>query len=786
MLAIIATGLGIPADVQKRLIPSNSTLWNAAVDMYSLNMLMVGDVVGSAEHISAGVDSSNKGAKDLQAAVFHTSTRERPLFAGQRQRTAKDGKGWADAFEDIVNDINEIASAAGPAYQHATAAEFNIASFASGKNGDGFMTDHCQIETKGIDELEARIRVWATENIRHFSEQTEEEKNSFCYVARGFCFQHKADNIAKAGKESFKKFRTLTKTLDAKRTKELSFSSGITFCWCAHKCLGMPNSVATDLNLHYDFVLWLKKQGRENELTVVKSLGPLVGDRFWAVYKNAALIYYLRNAIMEFMDVRTYVARGSQKPENNLAATIRSMSCLLLKPEEVEINQNFVLAEIRTMAAWQYAVMNPLLLVAASIKKVNDQRKYLQELQVFLEKVICEREFARKLITQRGHNLPFTFLADSDFKELYKGQSAGHRLAYEAVCTSQASDDLTLDMIQFSASYMAQKQLNMSADMILEDFADAEFPSKPADNIAAERWFGFVDWRRKMAHHENLIRADGILCWNLNEVSEWLAEKPQAEQDRLINLVSTVNFRSKMMAKQRLRKEAADEASRERAQLLEALGMAKVDQLAAILALQDMWTAGEVDDRLQNMDRAPEKLAAMKAQWNHVKEWCKKAGVKFPFDRQPKGSSVTTWSNALVILLSKDIINTQVRGTREALKEIINGESKTCVQVVEEGLPADKQYIPQSPITLLRWCNEVMAKADSNKDRSRLHRAQRLAAAQVAEQRDHGVQEQVLEGDEHEDEEEEEGDMEDDERGVENGDAEIERMILWSDAAPLD
>ena len=86
-----------------------------------------------------------------------------------------------------------------------------------------------------------------------------------------------------------------------------------------------------------------------------------MGDRFWAVYKNAAIIYYLRHAILDFMKSCTFVSAGMNKPENNLAATIRCVSCLTLSPEKREQAQEFVLAEMRVMGLLLFAIMSVLL-----------------------------------------------------------------------------------------------------------------------------------------------------------------------------------------------------------------------------------------------------------------------------------------------------------------------------------------------------------------------------------------------------------------------------------------
>ncbi len=75
---------------------------------------------------------------------------------------------------------------------------------------------------------------------------------------------------------------------------------------------------------------------------------------------------------------------------------------LTLNENLLESTQEFVLAEVSVMGAWQFAGMNQLLLVAATIKKMGEQRKYLRpgELQTFLEKVVADRDFVLQLIQQ--------------------------------------------------------------------------------------------------------------------------------------------------------------------------------------------------------------------------------------------------------------------------------------------------------------------------------------------------------------------------------------------------
>mmetsp|Transcript_34115 Transcript_34115/g.53298 ORF Transcript_34115/g.53298 Transcript_34115/m.53298 type:complete len:159 (+) Transcript_34115:413-889(+) len=51
---------------------------------------------------------------------------------------------------------------------------------------------------------------------------------------------------------------------------------------------------------------------RAKGLCLLRALGPLVGDRFWAVFKNAGCIYGLRRYIQEFLAANLEVWLGMQ------------------------------------------------------------------------------------------------------------------------------------------------------------------------------------------------------------------------------------------------------------------------------------------------------------------------------------------------------------------------------------------------------------------------------------------------------------------------------------------
>ncbi len=62
---------------------------------------------------------------------------EQPLYGEERLRKTKDAVGGADAFQDLLDDINEAAATAGPGCEHATHKRFNLTLNLNEGEGEG-------------------------------------------------------------------------------------------------------------------------------------------------------------------------------------------------------------------------------------------------------------------------------------------------------------------------------------------------------------------------------------------------------------------------------------------------------------------------------------------------------------------------------------------------------------------------------------------------------------------------------------------------------------------------
>ena len=294
----VGKAFNLPDWLQEKLVPSKSTLAGAVVEMNALADVMVAEAISNAQSRTLSFDGSNVGVKDHQGIQAHLDGRAYQL--GLQQKYSKTGEHGAEAIMSRMQDINatvDFVKERGVSVE--VTQEVHPILFAGTQGGS--MTDHAQNETKTVDVLEVECRKWCEKNIPDWNEKTREEQDDMVFFSRGYCFQHKCDNLAKAIKTAMKLYRLKSGCLQSKQKKELYFSSAVTWCWCAHKCIGMASSAATDLNLNADFKLWLRGKGRKDDLTMLCSLGPLVGDRFWAVLKNGACLFRLRHSIIEFL-----------------------------------------------------------------------------------------------------------------------------------------------------------------------------------------------------------------------------------------------------------------------------------------------------------------------------------------------------------------------------------------------------------------------------------------------------------------------------------------------------
>ena len=363
--------------------------------------------------------------------------------------------------------------------------------------------------------------------------------------------------------------------------------------------------------------------------------------------------------------------------------------------------------------------MGPCLLVSATMKHFSQQRDSVRKMQAFFTKLQQDREFARELITEQDNGEPLTFLPADEMAAISpEGMSEGHKTAYKRMCQDAGDDEIVIDIIQYAAAHMAKTQINMSADLILTE-AKREHEHKPVDNVAAERVFGFVGFRHKLAWNENAVRTNGQMMWRMNNVSDWLDSKTPAMRDALIRAVSADKTKQALLRRQKAREEAIAAYKAKEQEEWIAKGVVKQQQKAAVCSSCDIWTEADMTGRLAEYpgsNKSKEKLEAMKQQWRAIKGWATKGKLTFPFKSMPKKGGFDSWFEALKTLLQhEDVV--PIMQYREQCKQ---APQQDMVQIIERVKQVQMEQVCSND--LKKWMEEAVESADGEVHRSRRHR----------------------------------------------------------------
>jgi hypothetical protein len=379
----------------------------------------------------------------------------------------------------------------------------------------------------------------------------------------------------------------------------LKLLTGKTWLWSTHKLLGHESSMTTQHSKHGVFKTWIETlpwSCRTKARTMLQSLGPLVGDRFWAVFKNAACMFGLRLYIQRFLDdnLKLCQAQNPVKNEDNHSRTVRTISCLHLAGENVAKNQMRIMVEVKVYGILHFAIMAACLHVSSKLlRNFNGQRKHVNNLHGFFIRLLDDPEFCRQLFTMQADGMPLTFLTGEESEndeETRLKFSSGHLLAYRALCQpTPESDSMTEHMLRVSVAHMTKKQLAMSSDLVVLDDDQRKFSAKPANSKRCESSFGYLDYRRRFCQYENIVRTNGITMWRLNDVAKWIKAQPRDYVKKLFQQATNYKYRTKSLD---FAKERAMQTSNNKADFLSAqleIGRVKMAIQLAAMNVSEMW-----------------------------------------------------------------------------------------------------------------------------------------------------------------------------------------------------
>ena len=332
------------------------------------------------------------------------------------------------------------------------------------------MHDHTAGEDKLIDLLEEEIVKWKKLNVAGYADLSEAEQDDLSRIVRGYCFDHKIDNLGKAIVRGLGDFCTAGEFLptDACGKTRHTPPKATTWIHACHKLIGRKHGKAggETTNINTDFRMHLQENDLHDGEAMLDSLGPLVGCRFWANMKTAALLYGLAPVIVDYL---TNVCPALHKIENQHNHSVRTLATFMLDKNEVEMierNKARVLMEVKCMGIWHFALMVPaLMLTAKGMTHFKDQQWVIKAIHAFIDKVANDKEFARTLMTE--HISPVSFVNHDGASPFSGVASDNQRLAYQQLCKTTDNDEMCLQMLQWTATAMIKTNFDMSANLVL-------------------------------------------------------------------------------------------------------------------------------------------------------------------------------------------------------------------------------------------------------------------------------------------------------------------------------
>jgi hypothetical protein len=517
-------------------IPAPATIANMIVEMEMASKLQLAMEVCLAQHASWAQDATGKAGSKYACASIST-----PAEGGGVQTRAlsiqKVASGSsvdeAAGYKQMMAIMKALADAV-LGKETTVAGKLGFQKFVAANGGQGMLTDHAAGETKIGDIYEE----WVLTEMQKdavFAEKPLPEQQLAARFFRAFCYEHKIDNI---GKEIVVALNNLSIDAGDLAPADLGRGkfpdTGINLIKSIHKMVGKSSS-GDSLLLHSDFLRYCQNKGYTDVVTVLHSLGPHVGDRFWALFKNASRVFYMAKTIREYLEQRVVTKKSEKsKAPNLLEATVL---------RQLKIPR--VMAEILCLSIWHYTAMLPLLNSGNLMVNYYDVYNVIRMMHKFFVDIRDDAVRALLATTKESELCPSVrcFPGNEELFQNHVPFSWADWLVFNEIFGGDLSTFCTLKysvaaMLQITAAAAAMKCEFMSKDMLEADMDmldPSHFTALPANNVKpCESVFAKMTWLMSSNHNESVLSLSGKVTFSTNKTQEFIEKlehgNPQERQ----------------------------------------------------------------------------------------------------------------------------------------------------------------------------------------------------------------------------------------------------------------
>ena len=682
-------------------IPSTTTVRYMVAELMNIAQTHVAHEVANSGNVGITFDGTQKAGKLIVST--HFSTPGKLLFAGYTQSKGKKAEHTKECLELVTQSIRERG---GQAFGAKVAEQVNLMRIMGGNNGSGAMTDHASGEDRVKDLLEEDFFEEMKKD-ESFNKKSKEEQQEYVKIHRRYCLMHKWDNLAKALIS-----RYLIKALwelmgwgdvehDRGRAKDAILND---FMYACQKLIGKGTH---DLCIFERFGAFLQAKVLDKELEndeimeaemaikVHRILGRgMVGERMWALHKNADCILYLLNFINEFLQQR-FVSMGNQ--ENLLQASVRANA----KSTGIKVL-------LIVQAIFYHSLLRPGLKTSTTCSKPADAQAIIQALQAFLDRCSDETPLKGaednsviktqgckyiwdKLMQNPMDGAPESFLSKERFQEICPlSEESRFRFEYMHNTLQEAGYEVQLGVfvaLKIGIAHLDKVNSDMSGDLIKGTSA-TPYTAMPSvvtwcvptastgyssqlnradlvDNIGDERSFARLGQVLARNSAMKLHNASGIEMSRQNKTVEWLRGLPRDKQEQVMAACASTKAVQDQRKRGSAREKEIQTGVMQQQEREFQLGRDKVqkqqDKLDMIYDRTKVWTKETYQANIAAAEwkskSANDKVKEIQQMFQVLQAWGKKVignqpvlsddGQKALQDHRPADSKAKSWEDAL-------------------------------------------------------------------------------------------------------------------------------------------
>ena len=511
-------------------IPSVSTIRRINTERLALAQTQLAEK--SSEFSNATLYTDETSKRGIKYGGYHLSDEEGNLWVlGLREMANKSARTTLDTFKEILTDIDHVIDQGDQNNQGKPKPGLKILCEIRSTMSDQAATEKCFNDL--LQQYRASVLPVVIDNWDLMAD-TEQEMHSRMY--NFFCGLHLLVNMAEVTSSALLKYESANgwNELGAASQRDTSLfvkkSESSIVRTVRTVCKALTRGGDEKNGCFMQFSEFVRQLGEKNRLVSFR------GNRFNILFLDGGLVYFHASHIIEFL--------------NNVHGS-RSNSLLLAISRDCSVSP--FLAGCRALGLLDKLVTAPLWRIIESKGHILDMNTHYETLERFFQRTAKDA-----CMFMEGKDAPFPDLVKDKDKDPVLRKLLEH--------VQGTGDEMTQQIIQYICvawqAYICKAVKNHLPQgkyhEVTEDFKEVT-KSALKHNKFPERVFGILDHLISVRPNASTLANEAYIMFALNKTANWLQNKSEEEQDKLIKKARMLaadiqkHFKEKLLEISRIR-----------------------------------------------------------------------------------------------------------------------------------------------------------------------------------------------------------------------------------------